>query len=83
MVNVEICMGSSCYSRGNSKSLEMIEAFIEERKLEDKIKLSGKLCLGNCSDGPNIIINGNLHKKTAPECAVDLLKHYLESGEKY
>jgi len=78
MLNVEICMGSSCYSRGNSKSLELIEAFIADKNLEDQIKLSGKLCLGNCSEGPNMIIGGNLHKKIVPECIVDLIKHYLE-----
>ena len=81
MLKVEICMGSSCYSRGNSKSLELIEALISERNLENRINLSGKLCLGNCSDGPNIIINGNLHQRIAPECSVDLLLHYLELEE--
>ena len=79
MITVEICMGSSCYSRGNSKSLELVESFIVENNLESKIELSGKLCLGSCSDGPNIIVNGNLHKRCEPECVIDLLNHYLKA----
>ncbi|MBI9105645.1 MAG: NAD(P)H-dependent oxidoreductase subunit E [Spirochaetales bacterium] len=81
MIDVEICMGSSCYSRGNSKSLEFIETFIKDRNLEDRIRLNGKLCLGSCSDGPNIIINKNLHSGTSPECIIDLIKHYLTAEE--
>lgn len=79
MISVEICMGSSCYSRGNSKSLELAEDFISKNTLENKIQLSGKLCLGNCSEGPNIIVDGKLHKHCEPACIIDLLKHYLKA----
>lgn len=82
MITVEICMGSSCYSRGNSKSLELVEAYIGEKQLADRIKLSGKLCLESCSEGPNIIVNGNVHKKCEPECVIDLITHYMEQEKK-
>jgi NADH:ubiquinone oxidoreductase subunit E len=78
MTTIEICMGSSCYSRGNSKSIELVEAFIKNKKLENKLRLTGKLCLDACSDGPNIIINGTIHKDCRPECVIDLINHYLE-----
>ncbi|MDC7227868.1 MAG: NAD(P)H-dependent oxidoreductase subunit E [Spirochaetales bacterium] len=78
MITVEICMGSSCYSRGNSQSLEIVENYIKEKKLEDQIKLQGKLCLENCSEGPNIIVNGNIHRRCNPECVIDLISHYME-----
>ena len=79
MITIEICMGSSCYSRGNSRALEIAENYIQANNLEGIIKLSGKLCLGNCSDGPNIIINENLHKNCEPECITDLINHYLKA----
>ena len=79
MVTIEICMGSSCYSRGNSKSLELVEDFIKEKKLEAEIKLSGRLCHGSCSEGPNITVNGKLYKGCKPECVIDLITHYLEA----
>ena len=81
MVSVEICMGSSCYSRGNSKALEIAEAFIEERNLQNEVRLSGKLCLESCSEGPNIIVNGILHRKCEPECITDLISHYLRADK--
>lgn len=79
MIDIEICMGSSCYSRGNSRTLEIVEEYISSNKLENTISLKGKLCLGNCSGGPNIIINGNLHKNCEPDCVLDLIKHYQEA----
>ena len=81
MLSIEICMGSSCYSRGNSKSLELIENFILEKELDTSISLSGRLCLGSCAEGPNITINGNKHKNCNPDCVIDLVRHYLEEGE--
>ena len=78
MLKIEICMGSSCYSRGNSKSVELVENFIREKNLEAEIRLAGRLCHRNCSEGPNIIVNGNLHKGCQPECVIDLITHYME-----
>ena len=79
MITVEICMGSSCYARGNSKSLELAEEYINRNGLENEVHLTGKLCLNNCSGGPNITINKNLHRNCKPECVIDLIKHYQQA----
>jgi NADH:ubiquinone oxidoreductase subunit E len=38
---VELCLGSSCFARGNSQALSMLEAYIKEHHLEDKVRLVG------------------------------------------
>ncbi len=80
MIEIEICMGSSCYSRGNSRALELIEDYIKEKNLDVLINLKGQLCHGICSEGPNIIVNGNIHRNCDPDCVVDLINHYLEEN---
>ncbi|MFA5513936.1 MAG: (2Fe-2S) ferredoxin domain-containing protein [Sphaerochaetaceae bacterium] len=80
-IDVEFCMGSSCFARGNAKALEYIEAFLEVNKLTERVNLRGNLCLGTCSEGPNIRINGNLISNVNPEYAVSLLQQYLEAGK--
>lgn len=80
-VTVELCMGSSCFARGNAKALEHLEAFIESNKLTDRIDLSGHLCLGNCSEGPNVKIDGILHQHIHPESVVPLVRQALEARE--
>lgn len=55
---ITVCMGSSCFARGNMQNLEFIEGFIKENGLEVKLELAGSRCNGNCADGPNIFIDG-------------------------
>ncbi len=56
-LNIKVCMGSSCFARGNATNLELIENYIKENGLEAEIDLSGSRCEGKCVTGPNIIIN--------------------------
>lgn len=77
-VKVELCMGSSCFSRGNSRTLELLETFIKENKYEDLIEVEGHLCLGRCSSGPIIKINGKDYENINPECVIDLIQEELK-----
>lgn len=78
---VELCMGSSCFARGNAQALTLLENYIAEKHLEQKVELIGHLCLGSCSSGPNIKIGEQSYNGVAPECVVDLLSEALEVEE--
>ena len=56
-MKITVCMGSSCFARGNDQNLEFIEKYIKENGLEAEIELAGNRCEGKCATGPNIIIN--------------------------
>lgn len=57
-MTIEICMGSSCHARGASRVLDLLRKAISENNLEDKINLSGTLCLGLCAEpGANMKID--------------------------
>jgi len=74
---ITVCMGSSCFSRGNSANAEMIQLFIKENNLQDRVKVVGCLCEGECKSGPNIKINGKLFTDVSPEGLEILLRHEL------
>ncbi len=76
-VKIELCMGSSCFARGNSGILTAIENYIEENGLEDKVELEGHLCLGRCNNGPHIAINGKEYSALDAENVVDLIRKEL------
>lgn len=57
-LNITVCMGSSCFARGNASNLEFIENYIKENGLEAEIDLAGSRCECKCVTGPNVIING-------------------------
>jgi len=55
-----ICLGSSCYSRGNAENLNTIKEFLASRDIESKIDFRGHLCNDMCNKGPVIEIDDNV-----------------------
>ena len=76
---IVVCMGSSCFARGNRHNLRLIEQFITENKLEARIAVSGSRCEEQCAEGPNIIINGKIYHQVDGGALIDLLnQHFLQ-----
>lgn len=71
-------MGSSCFSRGNKLSLPIIQSLIKENNLNADIDLTGKLCSGNCSKGPILVINDRLYQQVHPDSVKDLILHIIK-----
>ncbi len=57
---MNICLGSSCFSRGNKDLVMFIKEYMRKNHLEDKFIFKGARCMGHCSNGPNIKINDEL-----------------------
>jgi NADH:ubiquinone oxidoreductase subunit E len=68
---VVICLGSSCYSRGNAKTLETVKAYLKKNNLLEKTDFRGKLCSNNCNHGPVLFIDD---KKYLNVNEIDILK---------
>jgi NADH:ubiquinone oxidoreductase subunit E len=75
--NITICMGSSCFSRGNSRNIEVIQDFLKTRSLPPAVELSGHLCEGHCKSGPNVTINGKMYHEVDPIVIIALLNHFV------
>ena len=57
---MNICLGSSCFSRGNKDVVMFIKEYLRKHHLDDKVIFKGARCMGNCSNGPNLTINGKI-----------------------
>lgn len=71
---ITICMGSSCFSRGNRVNLELIKAWLSERKIEAEVGFKGQLCTGLCNKGPILIINEHVYQDVQPANLISILK---------
>jgi len=49
-----ICLGSSCFTRGNDENLPRIQEFLAQHGLEERVRLRGSRCEGRCQHGPNL-----------------------------
>ncbi|MCG8411114.1 MAG: NAD(P)H-dependent oxidoreductase subunit E [Bacteroidales bacterium] len=72
-----LCLGSSCYSRGNQYVLDIVKQYIKENNLKDKIDFRGQLCSGNCSHGPILKINDVVFKNVDVNNINNILDQYF------
>lgn len=49
MVNVEVCVGSSCHLKGAPDIVNLLRDAIAREQLEQDILLSGSFCTGKCN----------------------------------
>ncbi len=57
---ITLCMGSSCFSRGNGRNLPRIQQFLKRHGLDPHLPLKGCRCGSVCTRGPNIWADGLL-----------------------
>ncbi|MBC8536256.1 (2Fe-2S) ferredoxin domain-containing protein [Feifania hominis] len=54
MLDVFVCIGSSCHLRGSYDIIGGFKSLIEQHGLQDKVNLSASFCLGHCTDGVTV-----------------------------
>lgn len=81
MIQVTICMGSSCFSRGNNQNLEVVRSWLAAHGKEASVELKGCRCGNNCGDGPNLWINGTRYQEVLPEKIPALLEKVFTEEE--
>lgn len=71
---IVICLGSSCFARGNCDHVATIKEYLESHGMQASVRLSGLLCHDQCNLGPNVSIGGQLHHQVTSERLLELLK---------
>jgi len=79
-VEIVICLGSSCFARGNSHNLSVIEAFLAGHNLKASVRVSGKLCQDACKQGPNLVVAGQTYHDVTPEKLGPILQQLARSA---
>lgn len=69
MLEVKVCVGSSCHVRGGGITLKALKSLIESHGLTDKVDLRADLCLDNCLRAPNVVVDGTVHGSVTPDRA--------------
>lgn len=69
-IRITICMGSSCFCRGNKRHLVLLQQLLREAGLDPRAHLEGHLCRQDCHRGPNLSIAGVEHHAVEAEALV-------------
>lgn len=73
---IEICVGSACHLKGAYNVINAFISIIKESKLEDKITVKAAFCLGNCTNGVSVRIDGG----DVLSCSSDNVQLFFESN---
>ncbi len=71
---IKVCMGSSCFARGNAKNLQLIQSFLEQKGIEADVELCGLRCCNRCAAGPNITIDDTEYHHVDSGTMLDILE---------
>ena len=51
MLEVYICVGSSCHLKGSYQIIKIFQELIKKNRLENRVELKASFCLGRCTTG--------------------------------
>lgn len=69
MLEVKVCVGSSCHIKGGAKTLKVFKTLIDENGIGDRVKLVADLCLNNCTHAPNVVVEDMIYGNVTPDRA--------------
>lgn len=83
MVVIQVCVGSSCYIKGASDIIQLLENKIADLHLEDRIVLSGSFCTGKCNRiGVTITVNDVIYTGITKDTFTDFWNEKVVSALK-
>lgn len=60
MLELEVCIGSSCHLKGSYNLIQTFQQLIEEYNLHDKIEMKAQFCMKQCQRAVSVSLNGEL-----------------------
>ncbi|MGL1935089.1 MAG: hypothetical protein OCD01_08715 [Fibrobacterales bacterium] len=76
MKTLVLCMGSSCFARGNDTMLKGVQEYILEHSC-DALEVKGELCCEYCNGGPNIYLDGAAVSVSSPDQLIKLIREQV------
>jgi NADH:ubiquinone oxidoreductase subunit E len=62
VIEIVVCVGSSCHVRGARGIIERYSELIAERGLSERVLLKGCFCMDRCTEGVNIKIGDDFFR---------------------
>ncbi|MDP1884692.1 MAG: NAD(P)H-dependent oxidoreductase subunit E [Candidatus Moranbacteria bacterium] len=77
---IQVCSGANCAVKNSFKVIREIESQLRIKAGDDfnpKVKLEIISCLGQCGQGPVMVVNGNVFARVTPSSVDDILRNYI------
>lgn len=74
---IVICLGSSCFARGNKQMVQTVKKFLDDHQMAHKVRFRGKHCFGHCENGPSMMVGEKRYEHITPDSIVEILENEL------
>jgi NADH:ubiquinone oxidoreductase subunit E len=74
---VILCLGSSCFARGNQEIIRLIKKYIDRKDLSDRVEFKGDHCFDQCSKGPNMLVGDKMYQEITEQNIIGILDEAL------
>lgn len=74
MIDLNVCIGSSCHLKGSYNVIQTFQQMIEAKELYDKVEMKAQFCMKQCQTGVSVAIGDKVYS-VSPETA----KSFFES----
>lgn len=75
---IKVCIGSSCHLKGSREIVERLQSLLGDYHLEDRVKLVGQFCMGQCQKGVNVTVDGK-NMSVTPATVDDVFQRHILS----
>jgi NADH:ubiquinone oxidoreductase subunit E len=79
---VVICLGSSCFARGNKQLVRIVNDYLRDRNLMNVVRFHGERCFGQCAVGPSLKLEGIIKERLDEDSIIAMLDEFFEAIEK-
>jgi NADH-quinone oxidoreductase subunit E len=81
---ISLCQGTACHVLGSAKIMEALETHLGvqpgDTTFDRVFTLNEVRCLGSCSLGPAMVVNGDTYGRLTPERAIEIVEGYREDA---
>jgi NADH:ubiquinone oxidoreductase subunit E len=81
-IEVIICLGSSCFARGNRKTVKLISDYLKNHDLLGQVHFHGGHCFGRCDKGPVLKLGMQFNERLDSESVNTVLDNFFKDAFK-
>lgn len=81
MLNIQVCVGSSCFIRGSYDVVKVIQDYINQHNLVATVELKGSFCLEKCNQGVTVTIGENVFTRVCKDDVAALLAGHFNTDQ--
>ena len=77
MVKVSVCSGMSCSMYGSNDTHMILQKELKRTGITGQVEVSSTFCMGECTNGPCIRINGVKFRHVDPDSVAGLVQEEI------